>query len=127
MGHDGGRGGHRAVGLGLPRAPAVPSQGRIPVTDAGQAPVLVTGGSGFIGGALVDALVAAGRPVRALARSADSAQALQARGAQPVTGDVLDPGSLARAMDSCGDVYPAPEVNTSSHANTEPMERVNVG
>src|SRR6516225_445403 len=126
MGHVGGRGGYRAVGLGLFRAPAVPSQGRVPVTDAGQAPALVTGGSGFIGGALVDALVAAGRPVRALARSADSAQALQARGAQPVTGDVLDPGSLARAMEGCSVVYHAAGVNTFCLVDSKPMGRVNV-
>ena len=96
------------------------------MTDADQAPALVTGGSGFIGGALVDALVAAGQPVRALARSADSAQALQARGAQPVTGDVLDPGSLARAMEGCSVVYHAAGVNTFCLVDSKPMERVNV-
>ena len=86
------------------------------MTDAGQAPALVTGGSGFIGGALVDELVAAGRPVRALARSADSAQSLQARGAQPMTGDVLDPGSLARAMEGCYAVYHAARQNVFTPA-----------
>ena len=96
------------------------------MTDAGQAPALVTGGSGFIGGALVDALVAAGQPVRALARSADSAQVLQAHGAQPVTGDVLDPGSLARAMEGCSVVYHAAGVNTFCLVDPTPMERVNV-
>ena len=49
------------------------------MTAAGQAPVLVTGGSGFIGGALVDALTAAARPVRALAISARAALALRDR------------------------------------------------
>jgi dihydroflavonol-4-reductase len=96
------------------------------VTAAGQAPTLVTGGSGFVGGALVDALVAAGRPVRALARSADAAQALRARGAEPVTGDVLEPGSLTRAMEGCTTVYHAAGVNTFCLADPKPMERVNV-
>jgi dihydroflavonol-4-reductase len=96
------------------------------VTAAGQAPTLVTGGSGFVGGALVDALVSAGRPVRALARSADAAQALSARGAEPVTGDVLEPGSLTRAMEGCTAVYHAAGVNTFCLADPTPMERVNV-
>ena len=80
------------------------------MTPAEQAPVLVTGGSGFIGGALVDALVAAGRPVRALARSDGAAQALRDRGAEPVTGDV----------------HHAAGVNTFCLADPTPMERVNV-
>jgi dihydroflavonol-4-reductase len=96
------------------------------VTTAGQAPTLVTGGSGFIGGALVDALVSAGRPVRALARSADAARALRGRGAEPASGDVLDPGSLVRAMEGCSVVYHAAGVNTFCLADPTPMERVNV-
>ena len=96
------------------------------MTTAGQAPTLVTGGSGFIGGALVDALVSADRPVRALARSAAAAQALRSRGAEPVTGDVLDPGSLVQAMEGCSVVYHAAGVNTFCLADPTPMERVNV-
>jgi dihydroflavonol-4-reductase len=96
------------------------------MTPAEQAPVLVTGGSGFIGGALVDALVAAGRPVRALARSAGAAQALRDRGAEPVTGDVLDPDSLIRASQGCSVVYHAAGVNTFCLADPTPMERVNI-
>jgi dihydroflavonol-4-reductase len=88
--------------------------------------VLVTGGSGFIGGALIDALVAQGRPVRALSRSAAAAEALQARGAEPVTGDVLDPASLAGAMDGCSVVYHAAGVNAFCLPDPRPMEQVNV-
>jgi dihydroflavonol-4-reductase len=96
------------------------------VTTAGQVPTLVTGGSGFIGGALVDALVSAGRPVRALARSAAGAEALRGRGAVPVTGDILDHGSLVRAMEGCSVVYHAAGVNTFCLADPTPMERANV-
>jgi dihydroflavonol-4-reductase len=96
------------------------------VTTSGQAPTLVTGGSGFIGGALVDALVSAGRPVRALARSGDAAQALAGRGAELVTGDVLDSGSLVQAMEGCSVVYHAAGVNTFCLTDPTPMERVNV-
>ncbi len=57
----------------------------------------VTGGSGFIGGRLVERLVAEGRPVRALARSYASAERVAALGAEPVRGDIVDRASLAAA------------------------------
>src|ERR1700683_30707 len=126
MGHGGGRGGHRAVGLGLSRAVLVPARGGASVTAAGQAPTFVTGGSGVVGGGVVDALVSAGRPVRALARSPSAAQALRDRGAEPVTGDVLDAGSLVKAMEGCSVVYHAAGVNTFCLADPTPMERVNI-
>ncbi len=55
----------------------------------------VTGGSGFIGGRLVERLVAEGRPVRALARSEASAERVAELGAEPVRGDIADRASLA--------------------------------
>jgi dihydroflavonol-4-reductase len=96
------------------------------VTAPGPAPVLVTGGSGFIGGALVEALAAAGRPVRALARTPAAAQAVAARGAEPVTGDVLDTDSLIQAMAGCQVVYHAAGVNAFCLPDPRPMERANV-
>ena len=45
----------------------------------------VTGATGFLGRAIVEELVAAGRPVRALARSDDAAQRLAALGAEPAS------------------------------------------
>lgn len=96
------------------------------MTGTTSLPVLVTGGSGFIGGAVLDALVAQGRQVRALARSAKSAEDLRARGAVPVRGDVLDQGSLVRAMDGCAAAYHAAGVNSFCLADPAPMERVNV-
>lgn len=59
--------------------------------------VFVTGGSGFIGGRLVERLVGEGRPVRALARSDASAERVAALGAEPVRGDIVDRASLASA------------------------------
>jgi dihydroflavonol-4-reductase len=90
------------------------------------APTLVIGGSGFVGGGVLDALVSAGRPVRALARSQRSADELKGRGAETVTGDVLDADSLARAMDGCSVVYHAAGVNSFCLPDPAPMERVNV-
>jgi nucleoside-diphosphate-sugar epimerase len=57
----------------------------------------VTGGSGFIGGRLVQRLVGEGRTVRALARSDASAQRVAELGAEPVRGDIGDRASLALA------------------------------
>lgn len=61
----------------------------------------VTGGSGFIGGALVRRLVAEGWTVRALARSDASADAVRERGAEPVRGDLDDVASMAAGAAGC--------------------------
>ena len=64
-------------------------------TSTPPATVFVTGGSGFVGGRLVTALLAAGRPVRALARSDAAAAAVAALGATPVHGSLDDVDSWA--------------------------------
>jgi nucleoside-diphosphate-sugar epimerase len=61
----------------------------------------VTGGSGFIGGALVRRLVADGWTVRALARSDRSAETVRERGAEPVRGDLDDVGAMAGGAAGC--------------------------
>lgn len=60
--------------------------------------VLITGASGFVGRAVLDLLLAAGRDVRALARSDASVAGLAATGAEIARGDLADPASLERAM-----------------------------
>ena len=50
----------------------------------------VTGGSGFVGGALIERLRSEGWDVRALARSERAAAAVREHGAEPVTGDLDD-------------------------------------
>jgi nucleoside-diphosphate-sugar epimerase len=57
--------------------------------------VFVTGGSGFVGGHLIEALVARGDRVLALARSASSEATVRRFGAEPVKGDL---GSLTAAQ-----------------------------
>jgi dihydroflavonol-4-reductase len=59
--------------------------------------VLVTGGTGFLGGHLIRALRREGIAVRALARGADGANAVRALDATPVVGDLTDHGSLNAA------------------------------
>jgi dihydroflavonol-4-reductase len=89
--------------------------------------VFVTGGTGFVGGAIVRRLVADGRSVRALARSAESHRALADMGAEPVGGDVEDGNGLADKMAGCDVVYHAAGVNAFCLRNTSPLFRVNVG
>lgn len=56
--------------------------------------VFITGASGWIGSAAVDELLAAGHEVTGLARSDDSARALEAKGADVLRGDLDDLGSI---------------------------------
>lgn len=55
----------------------------------------VTGGSGFIGGRLIERLVGEGRAVRALARSDTAAAKVEALGAEAVRGDLGDRAAMA--------------------------------
>ena len=88
--------------------------------------VLVTGGTGFLGRALVERLLQDGSEVKALARSDASADRLAALGAEPVRGDVLDLDSLAAAMQGCVLVYHAAGANAFCVRDPSPMFEVNV-
>jgi dihydroflavonol-4-reductase len=88
--------------------------------------VFVTGGTGFLGGAIIERLVAQGRPVKALSRSEDGAGKLRALGAEAVRGDVLDHGALRDAMRRCGVVYHAAGVNAFCLHDPSPLFEVNV-
>jgi dihydroflavonol-4-reductase len=88
--------------------------------------VLVTGGTGVVGRAIVERLLEDGEPVTALARSETSAGALRDLGAEPVRGDVLDPESLATAMRGCDLVYHAAGANAFCVRDPSPMFEINV-
>ena len=60
--------------------------------------VLVTGGSGFLGSAVVRALIARGSRVRAIVRSSSPPDNLAGLGCEIVTGDLTDRQSLAAAL-----------------------------
>jgi nucleoside-diphosphate-sugar epimerase len=61
----------------------------------------VTGGSGFIGGALIERLRREGWEVRALARSDSAEAAVRQRGASPVRGDLGDGAALEGGSVGC--------------------------
>jgi dihydroflavonol-4-reductase len=89
-------------------------------------PVLVTGGSGFLGGALTRRFVELGRPVRALARSTTAAAIVADLGARPIDGDLLDEASLEEAMRGCGTVFHAAGVSAICPRDPAEMFRTNV-
>ena len=59
--------------------------------------ILLTGGTGYIGSAVLDAFVRAGHRVDALVRNSEKAAQVQARGATPVLGDASQPATYADA------------------------------
>lgn len=65
----------------------------------------VTGGSGFVGRALIGELRARGEHVRALARSEAAKRAVKEAGADPVAGDLDDTDALREGMTGCDVVY----------------------
>jgi nucleoside-diphosphate-sugar epimerase len=66
--------------------------------------VLVTGGSGLTGPAIVAELMAAGHTVSGLARSDDAAERLRGLGAQTLRGSLEDPGILRQGAEAAGGV-----------------------
>lgn len=66
---------------------------------------LVTGANGFVGAAVVRALVADGRPVRALVRRGSDATNLDGLDVEQVAGDVTRPESLRAAAQGCSAVF----------------------
>jgi len=69
--------------------------------------VCVTGGTGFVGKALVKRLLVGGAHVRALARPSPRADALEAAGAEVIRGDLADADAIARAVQDAEVVYHA--------------------
>lgn len=73
------------------------------MTDLSAAPVLVTGGTGFLGSHLVDRLLASGRAVTVVSRQ--PRPALEARGIRVVVGALHDPTVCAAAVKHAETVF----------------------
>jgi dihydroflavonol-4-reductase len=86
----------------------------------------LTGGSGFLGGALLSALLERGDEVTALARSDAAAAALEQRGARVARGDTLDEAALEAGMRGCDIVYHVAGMNTLCPEDPVEMIHVNV-
>jgi uncharacterized protein YbjT (DUF2867 family) len=87
----------------------------IPPTSVAQ-PIAVFGATGAQGGPVVEALLRAGRPVRAVARNAERLTALARRGAQPAAADLGDARAVRTALDGVAGAFvhlpfmPVPEL-----------------
>ena len=86
----------------------------------------MTGGTGLLGGSIVERLLADGRSVKTLVRSDEAARKLGGRGAEPVRGDVLDAAQLPAAMRGCDVVYHAAGANALCVRDPRPLFEVNV-
>jgi nucleoside-diphosphate-sugar epimerase len=86
---------------------------------------LVTGGSGFVGGALLERLRREGWDVRALARSERAAERVRELGAEPVSGDLADGRSLRAAAEGAEVAFHA-AAKVEDWGDPAEFERLNV-
>jgi dihydroflavonol-4-reductase len=87
---------------------------------------LVTGGSGFIGSAVVVELLKRGQTVRALVRSREHPGNLAAVDVELVEGDLLDSDSLHRAVQGCDQAYHLAAVYANWLTDMRVIARVNI-
>lgn len=85
----------------------------------------VTGGSGFIGGFLIERLRTEGWDVRALARSQDAEQKVRERGAVPVPGDVGNEELMRDGAAGCEVAFHA-AAKVEDWGDPADFERINV-
>jgi nucleoside-diphosphate-sugar epimerase len=87
--------------------------------------VFVTGGSGFIGGRLIERLRADGHTVRALARSDAAGRRIRERGGEPRAGDLADVAAMRTAAEGCEFAFHAAAA-LGDWGKRDYFERVNV-
>jgi len=99
----------------------------MPDRDLGPDPVLVTGASGFIGSAVVRALVEDGCEVRALVEPGRAVANLEGLAVERIVGDVRDPLVLDRAVHGVSTVFHLAAVYRFWASDPELFYDVNVG
>ena len=87
---------------------------------------LVTGANGFLGAAVVRALCADGRAVRALVRRGSDRRNLEGLAVEVVEGDLVDPPSLRAAAHGCSAVFHVAADYRLWVTDPAPMYRANV-
>jgi uncharacterized protein YbjT (DUF2867 family) len=87
-------------------------------------PVLVVGATGFLGGQVVDELLARGKEVRALVRPGSDASKLEAKGVEIARGDMLDVESLVAAMTGADAVITTAAGYTRRRKNAQEIDTV---
>ncbi len=80
--------------------------------------ILVIGASGFVGRRVAQALLADGYGVRCVARSPARVQDLAQAGGEVVQGDISDPASMRRALDSVDAAYISIHTLSPQHSDT---------
>ncbi len=95
------------------------------MSDAVIRRAFVTGGSGFVGGALIRRLVADGVEVRALARSAHAVETVTGSGAVAVRGDLEDRSALRSGAEGSDVVFHA-AAKVEDFGDPDAFHRVNV-
>jgi len=89
-------------------------------------PALVTGANGFLGAAVVRALLAARTPVRAFVRAGSDRRNLLALDVEIAVGDLANRDSLAAAVKGCAAVFHVAADYRLWVADPQPMYRANV-
>ncbi len=89
-------------------------------------PALVTGANGFLGAAVVRALLAAGVRVRAFVRAGSDRRNLLGLAVEIAVGDLLNRDSLAAAVEGCAAVFHVAADYRLWVADPRPMYRTNV-
>ncbi len=93
---------------------------------ARRGPVLVAGAGGFLGRAIVQALVEGGWVARGLTRSPDGLASVERLGGEPVAGDVLDAAVVRAAAAECQAIVHVAANPGDEHGDPELPHRVRV-